>query len=154
MLWIKSRCCFLQRVSHNLRREWGVLYWYRAKTLCMNEWVLIRTCKQLVWSTRTGRNMPIWILVLVKQIKWEICEHFYKCSVNSVDFWSKSVLGQSPKFVYFQQNIKGRRPRVKNVTLKLWGVKKPHKNLKYRPPHVSLRQNTEEEKRGKELKVL
>jgi hypothetical protein len=25
-----------------------------------NEWVLIATCKQLVWSTRIGRNMPIW----------------------------------------------------------------------------------------------
>ena len=28
----------------------------------MNEWVLIATCKQLVWSTRIGRNMPIWNL--------------------------------------------------------------------------------------------
>ena len=25
----------------------------------MNEWVLIATCKQFVWSTRIGRNMPI-----------------------------------------------------------------------------------------------
>jgi hypothetical protein len=31
----------------------------------MNEWVLISTCKQLVWSTRIGRNMPIWILCLI-----------------------------------------------------------------------------------------
>jgi hypothetical protein len=29
---------------------------------CSNEWVLIATCKQLVWSTRIGRNMTIWIL--------------------------------------------------------------------------------------------
>jgi hypothetical protein len=28
--------------------------------LWMNEWVLITTCKQLVWSTRIGRNMSIW----------------------------------------------------------------------------------------------
>jgi hypothetical protein len=28
----------------------------------MNEWVLIATCKQLVWSTRIDRNMTIWIL--------------------------------------------------------------------------------------------
>jgi hypothetical protein len=27
----------------------------------MNERVSIATCKQLVWSTRIGRNMPIWI---------------------------------------------------------------------------------------------
>jgi hypothetical protein len=26
----------------------------------MNEWVLIATCKQLVWSSRIGRDMPIW----------------------------------------------------------------------------------------------
>jgi hypothetical protein len=31
----------------------------------MNEWVLITTCKQLVWSTRIGRSMPIWILYLI-----------------------------------------------------------------------------------------
>ncbi len=31
----------------------------------MNEWVLIATCKQLVWSTRIGRNMPIWIPCLI-----------------------------------------------------------------------------------------
>jgi hypothetical protein len=31
----------------------------------MNEWVLIATCTQLVWSTRIGRNMPIWILCLI-----------------------------------------------------------------------------------------
>ncbi len=30
-----------------------------------NEWVLISTCKQLVWSTRIGRNMSIWILYLI-----------------------------------------------------------------------------------------
>ena len=33
--------------------------------LSMNEWVLIANCKQLVWSTRIGRNMPIWILYLI-----------------------------------------------------------------------------------------
>jgi hypothetical protein len=35
--------------------------------LRMNEWVLISTCKQLVWSTdstRIGRIVPIWILYL------------------------------------------------------------------------------------------
>ncbi len=31
----------------------------------MNEWVLISTCKQLVWSTRIGQNMSIWILCLI-----------------------------------------------------------------------------------------
>jgi hypothetical protein len=30
----------------------------------MNEWVLITTCKQLVWYSRIGRNIPIWILCL------------------------------------------------------------------------------------------
>ena len=36
----------------------------KASGLGMNEWVLIATCKQLVWSSRIGRNMPIWILCL------------------------------------------------------------------------------------------
>ncbi len=60
--------------------------------------------------------------------------------------------------VYLKENKKGRRPRVKNVTLKLWGQEKPIILLKKNPcvkkPHVSLRQNTEETKRGKELKEL
>ncbi len=29
------------------------------RVLQVNERVLIATCKQLVWSTRIGRNMPI-----------------------------------------------------------------------------------------------
>ncbi len=33
----------------------------------MNEWILIASCKQLVWCTRIGRNMPIWILC------WILC---------------------------------------------------------------------------------
>ncbi len=32
----------------------------------LHEWVLIVTCKQLVWSTRIGRNMPIWILCILE----------------------------------------------------------------------------------------
>ena len=28
---------------------------YRWKILCVNEWVLIATCKQLVWSTESGK---------------------------------------------------------------------------------------------------
>ncbi len=35
---------------------------YDNTTLTEEEWVLITTCKQLVWSTRIVRNMPIWIL--------------------------------------------------------------------------------------------
>jgi hypothetical protein len=31
----------------------------------MNEWVLIATCKQLVWSIRIDRNIPIWFLCLI-----------------------------------------------------------------------------------------
>jgi uncharacterized protein with NAD-binding domain and iron-sulfur cluster len=31
--------------------------WTQAHSPVMNEWVLIATCKQLVWSTRIGRNM-------------------------------------------------------------------------------------------------
>ena len=38
---MKSRCFFLQCVSHSVRREWDVVYWYRGK-----------------------------VFVLVKQIKW------------------------------------------------------------------------------------
>ena len=29
--------------------------------------VLITTCKQLVWSIRIGRNMPIWVLCLIPE---------------------------------------------------------------------------------------
>ncbi len=36
--------------------------WWKGLIIKLNEWVLIATCKQLVWSTRIGRNMPIWIL--------------------------------------------------------------------------------------------
>jgi len=45
---------------------------YLAKWKCggrsddwMNEWVLTATCKHLVWSTRIGRSVPIWILRLI-----------------------------------------------------------------------------------------
>jgi hypothetical protein len=31
----------------------------------LNWRVLIATCKQLVWSNRIGRNMPIWVLFLI-----------------------------------------------------------------------------------------
>jgi len=33
-------------------------------SVMIDDWVLIVTCKQLVWSNRIGRNMPIWILCL------------------------------------------------------------------------------------------
>jgi hypothetical protein len=36
----------------------------RANEACMNEWVFLATCKQLVWSTRIDRNIPIWILLV------------------------------------------------------------------------------------------
>ncbi len=37
----------------------------RCNGRLLNEWVLIATRKQLVWSTRIGRNMSIWILCLI-----------------------------------------------------------------------------------------
>ncbi len=33
-----------------------------SQNMYEHEWVLIATCKQLVWSIRIGRNMPIWFL--------------------------------------------------------------------------------------------
>ncbi len=55
-----------------MRELWGmgfvtILWNFEGTTspIVMNEWVLTSTCKQLVWSTRIGRNMPIWILCLI-----------------------------------------------------------------------------------------
>ena len=77
-----------------------------------------------------------------------------------------------------QQNKKRRKPRVKSVTLKYpssslfaaelkkakaegkkchaktMGSKKTDRDYIQRTPHVPLRQNTEEKKRGKELRVV
>jgi hypothetical protein len=41
------------------------LLWVCFTIIFMNEWVVIVTCKQLVWSTRIDRNMPFWILCLI-----------------------------------------------------------------------------------------
>ncbi len=66
-------CCrpytwVVRRTSHGRRcivfdrhREGSGVY----STEIENEWVLIATCKQLVWSIRIGRNMPIWVLCLI-----------------------------------------------------------------------------------------
>jgi hypothetical protein len=52
---------------------WGEMTRTKPATWCMtvfvvcdeNKKVLIATCKQLVWSNRIGRNMPIWVLWLM-----------------------------------------------------------------------------------------
>jgi hypothetical protein len=38
----------------------------------LNWRVLIATCKQLVWSIRIGRNMPIWVLLLSLEEYWQL----------------------------------------------------------------------------------
>ncbi len=46
-------------------REPMVVTRLRQGAVLLDWWVLISTCKQLVWSNRIGRNMPIWILCLI-----------------------------------------------------------------------------------------
>jgi hypothetical protein len=53
----------------------------RISLIAMNEWILIGTCKQLVWSIRIGRNMPIWVL-------W--------CSLLCSRLWSPPRLREEP----------------------------------------------------------
>ncbi len=53
------------------------------------------------------------------------------------------------RLVYFQQNKKRRKPKVKIVTLQLCGVRKDISYMK-NSPHVPLRPITEEKRRGKE----
>ncbi len=50
-----------------LGARWTCVHW-RGCPLPVHifvEWVLIATCKQLVWSNRIGRNMTIWVLQVV-----------------------------------------------------------------------------------------
>ncbi len=60
-----------RRRPYNLQsRPWGFLFYRSPEKKSVGrqieeEWVLITTCKQLVWSTRIVRNMPIWILCLI-----------------------------------------------------------------------------------------
>ncbi len=56
-------------MSHNRCMSWWTRTMIRhcetRSHIRMNEWVLITTCKPLVWSNRIRRNMPIWILCLI-----------------------------------------------------------------------------------------
>ena len=45
-----------------------------AKKKSMYEWVLIGIWKKLVWSTRTGRTVPIWILAIIFT---QTCSSYY-----------------------------------------------------------------------------
>ncbi len=57
----------LERPENDLSKSRETWKWLKTKIRphpsleWMNEWILIATCKHLVWSTRIGRNMPIWI---------------------------------------------------------------------------------------------
>ncbi len=53
-----------------------------------NEWILITTCKKLVWSTRIGRNMPtsrqwMWMWLVLFGVVW-----IYLLRWNFLVFWS------------------------------------------------------------------
>ncbi len=52
-----STCC---QFSSQLKSKIGNILAKVATLWIDNEWVLIATCKQLVWSTRIVRNIPIW----------------------------------------------------------------------------------------------
>jgi hypothetical protein len=78
-----------------------------------NEWVLIITCKQLVWSTRIDRNMPIWILCLIlgsgpgADLPLEVTGP-----------WSRVISTWSPRYsVYSRLHTKRRHPDSQNPHL-------------------------------------
>ncbi len=47
----ENKCAFRYQISQNMCFD-----------IILNWRVLIATCKQLVWSIRIGRNIPIWVL--------------------------------------------------------------------------------------------
>jgi hypothetical protein len=54
----------------------------------LNWRVLIATCKQLVWSSRIGRNMPIWVLYLILgsgKIQRETSRFRRSCHYTDID---------------------------------------------------------------------
>jgi hypothetical protein len=63
--WTNGIISLLTKPSHSLFFFFPIRDWGLVETHLMNEWVLISTCKNLVWSTRIGRIMPIWILFLI-----------------------------------------------------------------------------------------
>jgi hypothetical protein len=71
------------------------------------------------------------------------------CRTGCVCVWDRWL-------VYFQQNKKRRKPKVKIVTLQLCGVRKKWYSLyeNLNSQHVSIRQIVEEKRRGKELRVV
>ena len=66
---IKTKRSFAQWTSPPLGQSYILLHLTSVDYLCtpspVEEEVLIATCKQLVWSIRIGRNMPIWVLWLI-----------------------------------------------------------------------------------------
>jgi hypothetical protein len=67
-----------------------ILYRYLFFPNSLNEWVLITTCKQLVWSTWIVRNIPIWIL---------LSGHLLLCTVrisDTMEFAMKGIFLSCP----------------------------------------------------------
>jgi hypothetical protein len=109
----------------------------------MNEWVLVPTCKQLVWSTRIGRNMTIWILCLIlgsvpgAALPLEVTG----CS-RVIGTWSPRSSTYRP---FARQASTSRLPEPTPLTV--YRTVPQEMNTQ----HVPLRQITEEKVRGKGL---
>ena len=56
--------------------------------------------------------------------------------------------------IIIKGNKKKAKPEGKKCHVKTMRSKKPDRAYIHRTPHVTLRQNTEEKKRGKELRVV
>jgi len=65
-MW-KSAVSLISKIEKN--HDFCHTEWEKVRLVfrhVLNEWVLIATCKHLVWSTQIGRNMPIWIPFICK----------------------------------------------------------------------------------------
>jgi hypothetical protein len=116
-------------------KSWGYLLGFRVPLLCMrswdtivcnlkvlvyevlrmNEWVLIATCKQLVWSNRIGRNMPIWVLLIVWNSGWDE-------DVTHLSLFQKSNHRSSTKNVLKGWSSEVRNQRPRDIGATVWTV--------------------------------
>ncbi len=82
-LWFNcgENFCSNSRVSRilstvNALTTWSIFYMMlprvaKVRPSMMSEWILITTCKNLVWSTRIGRIIPTWMLLMRKSQPWD-----------------------------------------------------------------------------------
>jgi hypothetical protein len=83
-----------------------------------DDWVLIATCKQLVWSNRIGWNMPI----------WNLCLRIRTGAVNPHWGWSMVIGTWGSPILDVQRRL---RPSVDIPTLRTWPP-----SLEFRVPYT------------------